>query len=560
VDLSEAGIQPLWNEDRTVCVLVNGEIYNFDDLRRRLISRGHRFRSGSDSEVVVHLYEDHGMRGCCQALEGMFAFALWDSRTRDLYLGRDRLGIKPLVVAEHAAGVTFGSTMRELLADPEVPRDLRDEAFVALMRWGFVPTPWSALSSARHVLPGSFLRVREGRVVEETTWWVDAPGPASVTPEEALDAVQRAVCSHLVADVPVGVLLSGGIDSGIITALAARAHGRRDIDAWTVSHHGYPEDEYPDAKRTAQHIGVRLHEVPIGGEGVSADVLGAVVDAMDEPLAVSSLVGLHALFRAIAPYRRVVLAGDGADELFAGYDWHAGMPRLPWWSHGALFRAAAPLLSRAHPISGPAGHLTAAAKLVQRHPALIYLDKLRINRDEELSRMGLSPLRDDPMERRAVEIWDRFAAAGTLEQMLAVERGTSLVDEMLAKIDTASMAHSVEARVPFLADGVVAVAKGLSADQKRTEGLGKWLLRRWFAQLGPPGADSRAKTGFNSPVWAWLHGPAGEYLRVNSYVGSRLLGIDRLPTTPRTVFTVAVIGAWSGSLVPRSGDQTRLAS
>ena len=560
VDLSDAGSQPMWNEDRSVCVIVNGEIYNFEALRASLVAQGHRFRSRSDSEVIVHLYEDSGIRGCCTALQGMFAFALWDSRTRELFLVRDRLGIKPLVIAEHRGGVSFASTIDGLLADSSVPRDVRDGAFAAVMRWGFVPTPWSALRSARHVLPGTLLRVREGRVVEEVAWWRDEPAAATSTAAEVREAIVDAVRSHLVADVPVGVLLSAGIDSGIVASLAARAGGSAPLEAWTVSQRGFPEDEYVDACRTAEHLGIRLHEVPVGVTGATGDTIGAVVEAMDEPLAVSSLVGLHALFSVIAPDRRVVLSGDGGDELFAGYDWHVGMPQLPWWSRGSLFQAAAPLLSGTRARSGPLATLAAVATLVRRHPAHLYLDKLRIATDAELASLGIASLQDDPMEHRAIEIWDRFDGTGTLEQMLAVDRGTALVDEMLAKVDTASMAYGVEARVPFLADGVVAAAKGLPALDKRVGQTGKTILRDWFGDLGPVGAADRAKSGFNSPVSAWFRGDAKDYLHEHARNGARLLGLKATPSSPRLLFASAMIGAWNDRQTRSTTTPTRLAS
>ncbi len=561
VDLSEAGLQPMWNEDRTICVIVNGEVYNFEDLRNTLIHAGHRFRSRSDSEVVVHLYEEHGIGGCCAALEGMFAFALWDARTRDLYLVRDRLGIKPLAIAEHAGGVTFASTIGGLLADPDVPRDLREESLTCVMRWGFVPTPWSALRSARHVLPGSYLRIREGRVISEVIWWRDTPASVPSTPGEVRSVIENAVRSHLVADVPVGVLLSAGIDSGVVTALATRSGAGGELQAWTASQRGFPEDEYADAARTAQHLGIRLHEIPVGVLGATADTIASVVNAMDEPLAVSSLVGLHALFRAISPDRRVVLSGDGGDELFAGYDWHIGMPVLPWWARTPLFRIAAPMLSRTLAGSGRlSATVDAAAALARRHAGHVYLDKLEIAAEEERAAMGLEWPGEDPMLHRAVAIWDRFESAGTLEQMLAVDRGTALIDEMLAKVDTASMAYCIETRVPFLADAVVAKVKGLPASEKRVGGEGKRLLREWFRELGPPGAAARPKTGFNSPVRAWFDGPAREYLRDHAAGGARLLGIRKPPKSSRLLFASAVLGAWSERHSRSAATTARLAS
>ncbi|MDQ3696849.1 MAG: asparagine synthetase B, partial [Gemmatimonadota bacterium] len=295
IDLSAAGAQPLWNEEGTVCVIVNGEIYNFRELRRSLQERSHRFRSGSDSEVLVHLYEDSGIEGCCRAIEGMFAFALWDARTRDLFLVRDRLGIKPLVVAAHEAGVTFASTLSGLLTDPAVSPAMREEALVAVLKWGFVPSPWSAVRAARRILPGTWLRLRGGRIVEERRWWTDSPTTEPVADDDVRVAVVDAVRSHLIADVPVGALLSAGIDSGIVTGLAARTRGPEHLEVWTASHRGHPEDELTEAVLAARHFGVRLHEVPVGGSGLTEARFARMLEAMDEPLADASLVALHEL-------------------------------------------------------------------------------------------------------------------------------------------------------------------------------------------------------------------------------------------------------------------------
>ena len=549
IDLSDAGLQPLWNEDRTVGVIANGEIYNFRPLRRSLETRGHRFRGGSDCEVVVHLYEDGGIDRCCEALEGMFAFALWDARSRELYLVRDRLGIKPLVMSEHPEGITFGSTCSTLLNDPAVPTDVRDEALVAVLKWGFVPTPWSALRCARHVLPGSWVRIRAGRVEAERQWWVDRPAPEATTPQQMRDAIERAVASHLVADVPIGALLSGGIDSGLVTALAARTVGRDALHAWTASQPGFGEDEWADALRTARHIGVDLHEVRMGMMGATEALIGRAVRGMNEPLAVSSLVGLHALFAAVASDRRVVLSGDGGDELFGGYPWHVGMPRLPQWSRLAALQWAAPLL----PASSA---LREVARLARRHPAALYLDKLRIASDVELEVLGIDWKAPDPMEERAIEAWGRFEGFGTLEQMLAVDRATALIDEMLAKVDTASMASGVEARVPLLADDVVAAAKGMPATSKRRGHVGKVFLRGWFAELGPPGAAAREKTGFNSPLGSWFEGPAASFLRDYERAAASAMALRAEPSRARIKFALAVIGAWTegiaGTRLPAS--------
>lgn len=544
LDLSEAGNQPLWNENGTICVVANGEIYNFMELRAELIGRGHTFRSRSDSEVLVHLYEEGGIESCCRRIEGMFAFALWDARTRDLFLVRDRLGIKPLVIAEHPRGVTFGSTTDALLADPDVPRGIRTEALAAVLEWGFVPAPWSALEAARRVLPGTWLRVRGGRVVEERRWWTDIPGD----PGDELhvrEALRDAVRSHLVADVPVGALMSAGIDSGLVTALALREAGPDALRVWTASHHGFPEDEFEEASRIAAHLGVEIEEIPIGGEGLTEERFERMVAALDEPLVDTSLIALHELFRPIAGDRRVVLTGDGGDEVFGGYDWHAGMPQVPAWARTPLFRLAAPGLGVLRGIPGRAGTLASVATHVRRAPPSIYLDKLRIAQPNELRAAGIEAPVHAPIHGAAAAAWDRFAGRDELEQMLAIDRATLLPDQMLAKLDVASMAHSIETRVPLLGERVVAAAKALPRGAKHDGRLGKLVLRRWFAELAPPEAAARRKTGFNSPLGAWLAGPAGSWLRERASSGMALVGGDgAVPSTPRLVFAAAMLDAW----------------
>jgi asparagine synthase (glutamine-hydrolysing) len=543
IDLSEAGYQPLWNESGTVCVIVNGEIYNFAALRGDLEARGHRFRSHSDCEVLVHLYEDGGIEACCSRARGMFALALWDARSRSLYLVRDRLGIKPLALAEHTGGVTFGSTVAAVLADVHVPRAAREEAFVAFAKWGFVPTPWSAIRAVRHVFPGTYVLVREGRVVEERRWWTDTPEDATADDAELRHVLAETVAGHLVADVGVGTLLSAGIDSGLVTALAAQASPA--LEAWTVSHRGDREDEFVEAADVAAHVHVRQHEVSLGGSGLSEDDIESTVRIMDEPLGVSSLVALNRLYRAIAPFRRVVLSGDGGDELFAGYAWHEGMPVFPGWSRTPAFRAVAPLLARVAHWNGTLGSLGRLAVLTRRHPASLYLDKLRVTSDAALRSLGVDPSVEDPAEGAAIAAWDRFASRGALEAMLAVDRATALVDEMLAKVDVASMGHCVEARVPFLADDVVEVAKRLPPDRKRRGSVGKLCLREWFAELAPKPLAWREKTGFNSPVAAWLQGPTGDELRERARAGLSLLGGSDGAMSPRLTFALAMLGTWA---------------
>lgn len=546
IDLSDAAAQPLWNEDGTICVIANGEVYNHRSLRGALEEVGHRFRSRSDSEVIVHLYEDRGIDACAESLQGMFAFALWDSRIRELFLVRDRLGIKPLVIAEHKDGITFASTLSGLLADSAVPPETRDEALVAFLKWGFIPTPWSAVRAARRVLPGSCLSIRQGRIVDEHRWWRDLPSDHESTDTEVRRSIDDAVCSHLVADVPIGLLLSAGIDSGIITALATGHVPASTLRAWTVSQQGCAEDEYVESAVIAARLAIPHSEAPLGGFGLTDELFGRAVKGMDEPLATSSVVGLHVLFEAIGKERRVVLSGDGGDELFGGYDWHNGMPAVPSWASGPLFRTVSRSFSRLNGRGGRVGTIGKVAAHVRRHPASIYLDKLRLAADDELRALGVGDLVDDPIEETAQRAWDAFDGHGVIEQMLAVDRSTALVDEMLAKVDCASMAYSVEARVPFLDDGVVALAKGVPISRKRNGEVGKVFLRDWYAELATPELAWRKKSGFNSPVREWLQGRARAQLLDRAGVALGRLGnpANSAPPAARLRFALGVLGEW----------------
>jgi asparagine synthase (glutamine-hydrolysing) len=554
IDLSPNGAQPLWNEDETVAVIVNGEIYNFREVRRDLEQRGHRFRGQSDSEVIVHLYEEHGIDQCCRMLRGMFAFALWDRRSRDLFLVRDRLGIKPLVLSQHAEGVTFGSTLASVLADPAVPRDLRHEAVIAALKWGFVPSPWSSIKACRRVAPGSWVRVRDGRIRDERQWWSDEAIPQDGSEQQVRGAITEAVRSHLVADVPVGVLLSAGIDSGLVSAVATQlAPG--EIEAWTVSHPGHSEDEWAEACRAARHFGTPIHPVLIGATGLNENRFDQVIAGLDEPLIDTSLIGLHAMYEQIARERRVVLSGDGGDELFAGYDWHVDVSAAPWWGRTDIFRWFAPGLRHLPSMSPRVDAMRGVARYVTAHPAIHYVNRFRFVTDEELAAYGIDAASPDPVVGTAVAVWDRFSACEPLERMLAVDRATLLVDQMLAKIDTASMAHSVEARVPLLSDDVVAAAKALPTKRKRRSGAGKSCLRDWYREIGPPGLADRPKTGFNSPLAAWLRSREGEFLRARSDAALRELGATGPARSDRMVFATAVLGAWMES-APRQAGPT----
>ena len=510
IDL-ETGDQPLANEDGSVHAVQNGELYNYRELRAELESQGHRFRTHGDTEVLVHLYEQHGER-FAQRLRGMFAVAVWDARRGRLVLARDRFGIKPLVYRAHGGGLEFASDLRAL---PRGEVDL--DALEAFLAFNSVPAPLTIFREARKLPPGHLL-VWEGGEPRVEPYAREAPVPASAVrreseaelAEELRDRLRDSVRAHLVSDVPVGVLLSGGVDSSLLAAFAAELSGE-PVRTFSIGFRERSFDETGDARRVAERYATRHRELVL--EPDAAQLLPALADAFDEPFADSSALPTYLVSELAAQDVKVALSGEGGDELFGGYYTYAAdllAPRL-----APLARLARPLVERL-PVSTAKASLEYRAKRFVRAAHLPPLE--RHHGWKEIfapdARAELTGRRSafDPVGLLRAR-YAETELAEELARLQDVDLGTYLVDDLLVKTDRASMAHSLEARVPFLDTVVTDLALALPTRMK-IRGLKKKVLLRAAAEpLLPREVVHGRKRGFSIPAAAWLRGELEPFAR-----------------------------------------------
>jgi len=506
------GSQPIYNEAGSTAIILNGEIYNHRELRRALEGRGHRFRTGSDAEAVLHLYEEEGER-CLESLLGMFAFAIWDSGRRTLLLARDRLGKKPLYYSRLAeGGLVFGSEIKAILQHPAVPRTVAPLALDHFLTLQYVPTPETAFEGICRLPPASWLRWRDGDVGIERYWRPDfrrkLEGTASELAGRLRDTLVEAVAARLESEVPLGALLSGGIDSSAVVALAAgRVPGR--LRTFTVGFADQAFDESGYARLVAERYATDHHELVM--EGARPELLDDIVWHHDQPFGDSSAVPTFELARLTRRQVTVALTGDGGDEAAGGY------PRY------RLARALAPVAGLPAPLRRPAYGLASLAsgrgrKLAEMQPAggaeayfasLVHLTEAAKRRlyTPEFRHLVASGPPAPPLE-----FLRRHARRPLIDTMLETDLHHYLPDDLLVKLDVATMAHSLEARSPFLDHRVIELMAAVPADLKVGWRSGKLLLRRALRDLLPAAVLDRPKRGFGIPLAAWLRGGFRELL------------------------------------------------
>jgi asparagine synthase (glutamine-hydrolysing) len=508
------GHQPIFNEDGSVVVVFNGEIYNYRQLRAQLERGGHAFRTQSDTEVIVHLYEDYGP-DFARHLEGMFAIALYDRRRGELHLARDRMGIKPLFVAQFPGGMVFGSEIKALQASGLLDGQLSPRALRSYLRYTYVTGTDSIYAAVRQLPPAGRLVVSASRQAESTYWSLPAARREALSDAEAVqrteDALANAIESHLVADVPIGAFLSGGLDSGLIAALAAGRLGVR-LRTFTVRFRSTGMaliDESETARTLAARYGLE-HEV-IDIEPDVAKVLPEAILGFDEPFADDSIVPSFLIAEAAARRVKVALTGLGGDELFAGYARHAGIPlmqrylRCPQAVRDSVIR---PLL-RCMPLD-PARHrwLEHAQRFVDRtssNAARSYDAYMSSLDDETLDR--LMPQHDALVGEIERVFGSTAAGDDLLDRALRTDLQVYLPNDILTLTDRTSMWHSLELRVPFLDAGLVDFAAALPSHFKLRRGTKKWLLRQVAQRWLPEAYLRQPKQGFESPMAQWLRGP-----------------------------------------------------
>ncbi|MPY88099.1 MAG: asparagine synthase (glutamine-hydrolyzing) [Luteitalea sp.] len=517
VDLA-GGQQPFTNEDGTIQVVANGEIYNFEELRRDLTARGHRFRSRADVEVIVHAYEELG-EAFLGRLRGMFALALWDGRTSTLIAARDRAGEKPLYYTETPQGLLLASEVKALLARPEVSRELDLEALDEFLTYEYVIAPRTMIRGIRKLPAAHFLRYRNG-CVEVQRYWDARSVPVRAWEEaeaaEALRAtLRKAVDSQMMADVPVGIFLSGGIDSSGIAAFMSEAAERRGVSVQSFSL-GFDETSYnelPYAREIAHRFGTIHRDDMVTPDLV--DLFERLVVHLDEPFADVSLFPTYLVSRLAREHVKVVLGGDGGDELFGGYDAYAAYQlaaRLERLAPSGAFKAAYVLASLLPPTEKKKGLINKVRRFTEgmaTSPPGIGQYRWMSFMPPGLKRRLYAPQLRDAVARSDVyrpvtEALGAYTGDDFLNRALYADLRIYLADDILVKVDRMSMATSLETRAPFLDADVMELAFSMPGDLKIRNGQRKYILKRALEGILPDRIRMRRKEGFSIPMKNWL--------------------------------------------------------
>jgi asparagine synthase (glutamine-hydrolysing) len=525
IDLSEAGRQPLGNEDGTVQVTFNGEIYNFATLRKELRGLGHRFRTRTDTEVIVHAYEQWGTR-CVDRLRGMFAFAVWDQRRRRLYLARDRVGKKPLFYTRQTDRFLFASELQGLLADPAVPREVDFASLDTYLTYGYIPAPASAFRGVAKLPPAHWLtldlRPGEPDFRVERYWALEYGPKLRLSEAEACEALREtlteAVRLRMVSDVPLGAFLSGGIDSSIVVGLMARLSDR-PVKTFSIGFEEAVFNELDHARRVADRWGTDHHPLVIRPDALA--VVEMLARHFGEPYADSSAVPTYYVSQITRESVTVALNGDGGDESFAGYERYLAHRLAGRIGRVPGVRRIATALARALPDStDPRNRVRRARRFLASfdQPAdRRYARWLTFFRPEAKDRLYTEGFREQVGTAAPLawleSLYGQAAGLDPVDAAMSVDVRSYLPFDLLVKVDITSMANSLEARSPFLDHAVMEFAARLPARYKLRGRTSKYLLKRAFADLLPPENVSRPKMGFGVPVGRWFRGPLRELLR-----------------------------------------------
>jgi asparagine synthase (glutamine-hydrolysing) len=513
IDLSTAASQPMSNEDGSVWITFNGEIYNFQELRKELEGRGRIFRTHSDTEVIIHAYEEYG-RGCLDRLRGMFAFAIWDGRTRTLFLARDRVGKKPLFYFLGHDRFLFASEIKALLIDNAVSRQPDPVAIDHFLALGYVPGPRTAFLGIQKLPPAHWLEVRDGQVESGCYWKLRYTPKRQLSMKDAVAELQwrlaEAVRLRLVSDVPLGAFLSGGVDSSAVVIHMAEAMNR-SVRTFSVGFGAATFDERPFARQVAERYGTDHTELLV--DAPVTDILRRLVWHYDEPFGDSSAVASYAIAELTRQHVTVVLNGDGADEIFAGYDWYK-MDRLVQRGEGiplGMRRWFAELMRRFPANWKKRGLLWKIARLAEvlaLPPSRRYAQWVEHFAPQARERIYTDVFREavkesDP-DTLFTSLFARSEAEEWLDTVLDADVNLYLVDDLLVKMDRATMAHSLEARSPFLDHELMEFVASLPANFKQAWGQKKRILKASLRGRMPDALLDRPKMGFSVPLAKWF--------------------------------------------------------
>jgi len=517
------GQQPIHNQDQTAWIVFSGEIYNYRELRAQLESLGHKFYTNSDTEAIVHAYDQYGT-DCPKYLRGMFAFAIWDERTKSLFLARDRVGKKPLLYAELNGELVFGSEFNALLQHPGISRDVDFEAIHHYLTFICVPAPLTAYRAIRKLEPGHSLLWRNGEIKLERYWQLDFSKKLNIGEEEAgervIELLREAVRIRLMSEVPLGAFLSGGIDSSAIVALMAE-ESSEPVKTFSI---GFDEQHFSElhhARRVAEHVGADHHEFIVRPDAM--EILPTLVEHYGEPFADSSAIPSYYVSRETRKYVTVALNGDGGDECFAGYERYAAMRLTQTYATlpralrdgviAKVVKALPGFEARPNPLR-KAKRFVAVASMpkVER-----YLRWVSAFDDEMKQDLYSESFRHETANFRTASILEPWFAqangAGIVDASLLTDTMTYLPNDLLVKMDIASMAVSLEARSPFLDHHLMEFAASLPENLKLRRLTTKYLLKRVLRKLVPAENLNRAKMGFGVPIGHWFRGAMQPFLR-----------------------------------------------
>jgi len=513
IDLSPLAHQPMFSTDRRFCIVYNGEIYNYQEIREELQKRGHSFRSNSDTEVILKSYEEYGPE-CLQRLRGMFAFAIWDEREKLLFAARDRLGKKPLYYSSSGRYFAFASEIRSLLTLPWVSRELNPLAISEYFALQYIPAPRTAFRSICKLRPAHYLIAREyGRKSEIHRYWqlpqaANDSEPISDPTEKVEDLLQESVRLRLISDAEVGILLSGGIDSSLITAIASRSSSKR-IKTFSVGFKDRPLDELPHANQIAKEFGTEHYSIIV--DEVTPDVLLKIIAHIDEPLGDPACIPTYLIARFAAQHVKVVLSGEGGDEVFGGYPSYVREQLVrPLFLLSLSFRKRLAQSLCEDGLSHASRFSDRLAKVLESSPeaSVVRWTNVFGNYDQKryFSELFLRETEgSDPLES-IYEAWAQCKEGSFLGRGMGVDLRTWLPDDLLMKVDKMTMANSLEARTPFLDHKLVQYMTSLGTSYKVQAKKTKILLKEVASRYLPHEIVNRKKHGFEVPIVHWLLG------------------------------------------------------
>ena len=540
------GDQPLSNEDGRVWIVFNGEIYNHPALRAELLAHGHVFRTHSDTECIVHAYEQWG-DDCVRRLRGMFAFAIWDAPRRRLLLARDRVGKKPLYYAEHDGGLLFGSELKTLLRYPGFPRDIEPAALHHYLTLQYVPDPLTAFRAARKLLPAHLLVCENGRVTTRPYWDLDFREKEDISDPTALREkvrakIEESVRIRLMSEVPLGAHLSGGIDSSVIVALMAEASSQ-PVKTFSIGFEEAAFNETDQARAVAERFKTEHHEFIVRPDAL--EVLEPLVDHFDEPFADAASIPLWYLSKLTREHVTVALNGDGGDEAFAGYqryyadgvaDLYRYVPRFLRAGFDAMLRPFGGTSGKPverSPLAalrklGHAATQTSGSSVVRWGSYFTEAEKAALYTPDFAAQLAVDPRNAEPSHAAMERTYLAALANNRLERTLYTDLHHYLPGALLVKADRMTMAHSLEARSPFLDHELLELAARLPPRWKVRGTTTKWILRDLFRDMLPDKIAARGKLGFSVPLARWFAGPQlGAVRDILLADGSKVQGLLR---------------------------------